>query len=171
LNLCMIAPRFCDDPYFDSRFMAWPGGVFIGRGVLPIAVQYVSGSDSSCCRYRARTVSTKGVKRINDLMLPALFGVSVPSQDQLCCWDTVLAFVPGDRQYSPGLLLPRTRIIRACVGGLWYRHPVPVIRAGAVSPGTAGETPRPFFRNLSGLAIRIGHCLVGVPAALALLIG
>ncbi|MEH6498020.1 MAG: murein biosynthesis integral membrane protein MurJ [Pseudoalteromonas distincta] len=161
LNLCMIGATVLMTPYFDQPIMALAWGVFIA-GVLQLLFQLPFLAQIKLLPIPRPDRKHEGVKRIMTLMLPALFGVSVSQINLLL--DTVLASFLETGSIS--WLYYADRLSELPLGA--FGIAIGTVILPALSRQHAGEDPKAFSATLDW-AIRM-VMLVGVPAALALLL-
>ncbi|AQZ94779.1 murein biosynthesis integral membrane protein MurJ [Halopseudomonas phragmitis] len=161
LNLSMIGATLCLTPYFDQPIMALAWGVFIA-GVLQLLFQLPFLAQIRLLPVPRPDRKHEGVKRIMTLMIPALFGVSV-SQINLML-DTVLASFLQTGSIS--WLYYADRLSELPLGA--FGIAVGTVILPALSRQHAGDDPKAFAATLDW-AVRM-VLLVGVPAALALLL-
>lgn len=161
LNLCMIGATVLMTPYFDQPIMALAWGVFIA-GILQLLFQLPFLAQIKLLPRPRPDRKHEGVKRIMTLMLPALFGVSVSQINLLL--DTVLASFLETGSIS--WLYYADRLSELPLGA--FGIAIGTVILPALSRQHASEDPGAFSATLDW-AIRM-VLLVGVPAALALLL-
>ena len=161
LNLCMIGATVLLSPWFEQPVMALAWGVFIA-GVSQLLFQL-----PFLWRIRLLPVPRpnrhdEGVRRIMMLMIPALFAVSVSQINLLL--DTVLASFLQTGSIS--WLYYADRLSELPLGA--FGIAIGTVILPALSRQHAGADPKAFAATLDW-AIRM-VLLIGVPAALALLV-
>jgi putative peptidoglycan lipid II flippase len=161
LNLCMIGATVLMTPYFDQPIMALAWGVFIA-GMVQLLFQLPFLAQIKLLPIPRPDRKHEGVKRIMTLMLPALFGVSVSQINLLL--DTVLASFLETGSIS--WLYYADRLSELPLGA--FGIAIGTVILPALSRQHASEDPKAFSATLDW-AIRM-VLLVGVPAALALLL-
>src|SRR5690606_37913935 len=161
LNLSMISATLFLTPYFDQPIMALAWGVFIA-GVAQLLFQLPFLAQIRLLPVPKPNRKDEGVKRIMTLMLPALCGVSV-SQIHLLL-DTVLASFLETGSIS--WLYYADRLSELPLGA--FGIAIGTVILPALSRQHAGDDPKAFAKTLDW-AVRM-VLLVGVPAALALLL-
>ena len=161
LNLSMISATLFLTPYFDQPIMALAWGVFIA-GVAQLLFQLPFLAQIRLLPVPKPNRKDEGVKRIMTLMLPALFGVSVSQINLLL--DTVLASFLETGSIS--WLYYADRLSELPLGA--FGIAIGTVILPALSRQHAGDDPKAFARTLDW-AVRM-VLLVGVPAALALLL-
>ncbi|MEZ2744217.1 murein biosynthesis integral membrane protein MurJ [Halopseudomonas bauzanensis] len=161
LNLCMIGATLFMTPYFDQPIMALAWGVFIA-GVAQLLFQLPFLARIKLLPVPRPDRHHEGVKRIMTLMVPALFGVSVSQINLLL--DTVLASFLQTGSIS--WLYYADRLSELPLGA--FGIAIGTVILPALSRQHAGEDPKAFAATLDW-AVRM-VLLVGVPAALALLL-
>lgn len=161
LNICMIGATVLMTPYFDQPIMALAWGVFIA-GVVQLLFQLPFLAQIKLLPVPRPDPKHEGVKRIMTLMLPALFGVSVSQINLLL--DTVLASFLETGSIS--WLYYADRLSELPLGA--FGIAIGTVILPALSRQHAGDDPKAFSATLDW-AIRM-VLLVGVPAALALLL-
>lgn len=161
LNLSMIGATVLMTPYFAEPIMALAWGVFIA-GVVQLLFQLPFLAQIKLLPIPRPNRKHEGVKRIMTLMLPALFGVSVSQINLLL--DTVLASFLETGSIS--WLYYADRLSELPLGA--FGIAIGTVILPALSRQHAGEDPKAFSATLDW-AIRM-VLLVGVPAALALLL-
>ena len=161
LNLCMIGATLFMTPYFDQPILALAWGVFIA-GVAQLLFQLPFLAQIKLLPIPRPDRHHEGVKRIMTLMVPALFGVSVSQINLLL--DTVLASFLQTGSIS--WLYYADRLSELPLGA--FGIAIGTVILPALSRQHAGEDPKAFSATLDW-AVRM-VLLVGVPAALALLL-
>ncbi|MAB42756.1 MAG: murein biosynthesis integral membrane protein MurJ [Pseudomonadales bacterium] len=161
LNVSMIGATLCLTPYFDQPIMALAWGVFIA-GVAQLLFQLPFLAQIKLLPVPRPNRKDPGVKRIMTLMIPALFGVSVSQINLLL--DTVLASFLQTGSIS--WLYYADRLSELPLGA--FGIAIGTVILPALSRQHAGEDLKAFGRTLDW-AVRM-VLLVGVPAALALLL-
>ncbi|PKM30508.1 MAG: murein biosynthesis integral membrane protein MurJ [Gammaproteobacteria bacterium HGW-Gammaproteobacteria-11] len=161
LNLCMIGATVLMTPYFDQPIMALAWGVFIA-GLVQLLFQLPFLAQIKLLPIPRPDRKHEGVKRIMTLMIPALFGVSVSQINLLL--DTVLASFLETGSIS--WLYYADRLSELPLGA--FGIAIGTVILPALSRQHASEDPKAFSATLDW-AIRM-VMLVGVPAALALLL-
>lgn len=161
LNLSMIGATLLLTPYFDQPIMALAWGVFMA-GVVQLLFQLPFLAQIRLLPIPRPDRKHEGVKRIMTLMLPALFGVSVSQINLLL--DTVLASFLETGSIS--WLYYADRLSELPLGA--FGIAIGTVILPALSRQHAGDDPRAFAATLDW-AVRM-VLLVGVPAALALLL-
>ncbi|WP_150303153.1 murein biosynthesis integral membrane protein MurJ [Pseudomonas saliphila] len=161
LNLSMIGATLFLTPYFDQPIMALAWGVFIA-GVAQLLFQVPFLMQIRLLPVPRPNRRDEGVKRIMTLMLPALFGVSVSQINLLL--DTVLASFLETGSIS--WLYYADRLSELPLGA--FGIAIGTVILPALSRQHASDDPKAFARTLDW-AVRM-VLLVGVPAALALLL-
>lgn len=161
LNLSMIGATLLLTPYFDQPIMALAWGVFMA-GVIQLLFQLPFLAQIRLLPIPRPDRKHEGVKRIMTLMLPALFGVSVSQINLLL--DTVLASFLETGSIS--WLYYADRLSELPLGA--FGIAIGTVILPALSRQHAGDDPRAFAATLDW-AVRM-VLLVGVPAALALLL-
>lgn len=161
LNLSMISSTIFLTPYFDQPIMALAWGVFIA-GVAQLLFQLPFLAQIRLLPVPRPNRKDEGVMRIMTLMLPALFGVSVSQINLLL--DTVLASFLETGSIS--WLYYADRLSELPLGA--FGIAIGTVILPALSRQHAGEDPKAFAKTLDW-AVRM-VLLVGVPAALALLL-
>ena len=161
LNLSMIGSTLLLTPYFNQPIMALAWGVFIA-GVVQLLFQLPFLAQIRLLPVPRPNRKDEGVKRIMTLMLPALFGVSVSQINLLL--DTVLASFLETGSIS--WLYYADRLSELPLGA--FGIAIGTVILPALSRQHAGDDPKAFAATLDW-AVRM-VLLVGVPAALALLL-
>ena len=161
LNLSMIGATLLLTPYFDQPVMALAWGVFIA-GVVQLLFQLPFLAQIRLLPVPRPDRKHEGVKRIMTLMVPALFGVSVSQINLLL--DTVLASFLQTGSIS--WLYYADRLSELPLGA--FGIAIGTVILPALSRQHAGDDPKGFAATLDW-AVRM-VLLVGVPAALALLL-
>lgn len=161
LNLSMIGATLLLTPYFDIPIMALAWGVFIA-GVVQLLFQLPFLAQIRLLPVPRPDRKHEGVKRIMTLMVPALFGVSVSQINLLL--DTVLASFLQTGSIS--WLYYADRLSELPLGA--FGIAIGTVILPALSRQHAGDDPKGFAATLDW-AVRM-VLLVGVPAALALLL-
>lgn len=161
LNLSMIGATLLLTPYFDQPVMALAWGVFIA-GVVQLLFQLPFLAQIRLLPIPRPDRKHEGVKRIMTLMVPALFGVSVSQINLLL--DTVLASFLQTGSIS--WLYYADRLSELPLGA--FGIAIGTVILPALSRQHAGDDPKGFAATLDW-AVRM-VLLVGVPAALALLL-
>ena len=161
LNVCMIGATVFMTPYFDQPIMALAWGVFIA-GIVQLLFQLPFLARIRLLPIPRPDRHHEGVKRIMTLMIPALFGVSVSQINLLL--DTVLASFLETGSIS--WLYYADRLSELPLGA--FGIAIGTVILPALSRQHAGDNPRAFAATLDW-AVRM-VLLVGVPAALALLL-
>lgn len=161
LNLCMIGATIFMTPYFDQPILALAWGVFIA-GVVQLLFQLPFLAQIRLLPIPRPDRKHEGVRRIMTLMIPALFGVSVSQINLLL--DTVLASFLQTGSIS--WLYYADRLSELPLGA--FGIAIGTVILPALSRQHAGEDPKAFAATLDW-AVRM-VLLVGVPAALALLL-
>ncbi|UAW99035.1 murein biosynthesis integral membrane protein MurJ [Halopseudomonas nanhaiensis] len=161
LNVSMIGATLVLTPYFDQPVMALAWGVFIA-GVVQLLFQLPFLAQIRLLPVPRPDRKHEGVKRIMTLMVPALFGVSVSQINLLL--DTVLASFLQTGSIS--WLYYADRLSELPLGA--FGIAIGTVILPALSRQHAGDDPKGFAATLDW-AVRM-VLLVGVPAALALLL-
>src|SRR5574344_2141960 len=161
LNLSMIGATLLLTPYFNQPIMALAWGVFIA-GVAQLLFQLPFLWQIRLLPAPKLKRNDEGVRRIMLLMLPALFGVGVSQINLLL--DTVLASFLQTGSVS--WLYYADRLSELPLGA--FGIAIGTVILPALSRQHAGEDPTAFAATLDW-AVRM-VLLVGVPAALALLL-
>ncbi|MFA5676775.1 MAG: murein biosynthesis integral membrane protein MurJ [Pseudomonas sp.] len=161
LNVSLIGATVFMTPYFDQPIMALAWGVFVA-GVVQLLFQLPFLAQIRLLPIPRPDRHHEGVKRIMTLMIPALFGVSVSQINLLL--DTVLASFLQTGSIS--WLYYADRLSELPLGA--FGIAIGTVILPALSRQHAGEDPKAFAATLDW-AVRM-VLLVGVPAALALLL-
>ena len=161
LNVSMIGATVFMTPYFDQPIMALAWGVFIA-GIVQLLFQLPFLAQIRLLPIPRPDRHHEGVKRIMTLMIPALFGVSVSQINLLL--DTVLASFLETGSIS--WLYYADRLSELPLGA--FGIAIGTVILPALSRQHAGDNPKAFAATLDW-AVRM-VLLVGVPAALALLL-